>query len=117
MRDLIRRNQAPPGAIAPRDIEREGLFKLDVDDDIWQDVGLDDDYDGNAPPRWLSDEHVRRGIQSLLQLDRCNEEEVRLMREQQAMQDWMKEEWLINQKSQQFASEFCLYNLLLSTVF
>jgi len=62
MRDLIYHNKAPPDAISPRDIECDGLFKLDTDDDIWQDVGLNDDYDGNVPPQWLSDEQVHQGI-------------------------------------------------------
>jgi len=103
MRDLICHNKAPPDAISPRDIECDGLFKLDTDDDIWQDVGLNDDYDGNVPPQWLSDEQVRQGIQALLENDRCKEEEMRLMRERYAMQDWMREEWAINEKTQQIA--------------
>jgi len=27
-------------------IPREGIFKLDVDDEIWQDVGLNEESDG-----------------------------------------------------------------------
>ena len=38
------------GAVAPQIIEHGSLFKLDVDDDIWQDVGLEDnDYQDIAP--------------------------------------------------------------------
>jgi hypothetical protein len=97
IQDLIRRGKAPLGALAPKEIERDRLFNLDVDDDIWQDTGLDDDYDGDdAPPRWLSDERVRQGIKSMLEFDRCNEEEMRLIRERCAMQEWMQEEWNIN---------------------
>jgi hypothetical protein len=33
------------------------------------------------------------GIRSLLELDRCQEEEVRLRKERCAMQEWMMEEW------------------------
>jgi len=54
---LIRQKKAPAGAILPQEIPREGLFKLDVDDDIWQDAGLNDDH-YSAPPLWLSDERV-----------------------------------------------------------
>ncbi|KII83461.1 hypothetical protein PLICRDRAFT_84861, partial [Plicaturopsis crispa FD-325 SS-3] len=39
---LIRKGKALPGAVPPTPIDREGLFKLDVDDDIWQDIGLDE---------------------------------------------------------------------------
>lgn len=72
---LIRQGKAPAGAILPLEIPREGLFKLDIDDDIWQDVGLSDENHGFVP-RWLKDNSVRQGIKSLLQLDCCEEEEV-----------------------------------------
>jgi hypothetical protein len=46
--------------LAPLPIAREGLFKLDVDDDIWQDIGLDDD--GNdmqqVVPAWLGNDSL-----------------------------------------------------------
>ncbi|KIJ59145.1 hypothetical protein HYDPIDRAFT_33444 [Hydnomerulius pinastri MD-312] len=70
---LIRQRRAMQGAIVPHYIPREGLFELDVDDDIWQDVGLvDDEVD---PPAWLADDRVRAGIRDLLERDRCEEEE------------------------------------------
>jgi len=74
MGELITEKSAPRGAVVPQHIQRDGLFKLDVDDDIWQDVGLDDD-DG-MPPRWLADDNCRSGIKYMLELDRCREEEV-----------------------------------------
>lgn len=91
---LITSGRAPDGAVSPQNIAREGLFKLDVDDDIWQDVGLeDDDYLNHAPARWLSDDKVRQGIAALLELDRCGEEEKRLGKERCSMQEWFTEEW------------------------
>ncbi|KAL6298593.1 hypothetical protein BKA93DRAFT_820298 [Sparassis latifolia] len=75
MSTLIRQRKAPRFAIVPPPIQSNGLFKLDVDDDIWQDVGLDDDADTDAVPRWLGDETVREGIKMCLLLDRCIEEE------------------------------------------
>ena len=98
----IRQRRAPPGAIHPQEIAREGLFKLDVDDEIWQDAGLNDDNYG-AAPLWLSDEGVRRGICSLLELDRCREEEDRLRRERCALQKWSVEEWNVNEAARQAA--------------
>jgi hypothetical protein len=98
---LIRQNKAPAGAVSPQEIVREGLFKLDVDDEIWQDVGLDDDF--GCPPLWLSDESVRQGIQYLLERDRCEEEEVRLVRERRALQEWLQEEWQVNQTAHTIA--------------
>jgi len=102
--DLIRRNKAPLGAIAPRQIEQDGLFNLNVDDEIWQDTGLDDAYDGGEPLQWLGDEAVCQGIRSLLEYDRCEEEEARIIRERTAMQEWMQEEWNVNLAAQATAS-------------
>jgi hypothetical protein len=99
---LIRQGKAPAGAILPLDIPREGLFKLDVDDDIWQDVGLNDEHNGPAP-LWLRDDAVRQGIKSMLQLDRCKEEEARLLRERKALQEWMQEEWQVVQTAKEIA--------------
>jgi hypothetical protein len=90
---LINQGSAPRGAVIPHIIEKEGLFQLDVDDEIWQDVGLqENDFDGEIPG-WLGDDDVREGIKSLLELDRCEEEERRLCKERQAIQEWMLEEW------------------------
>jgi hypothetical protein len=52
---FIHRHKAPPGAVPPQEIIREGLFKLDIDDDIWQDAGLNGD-DFKQPPMWLGNE-------------------------------------------------------------
>jgi hypothetical protein len=95
---LIKQRKAPAGAVQPQEIAREGLFKLDVDDAIWQDVGLGEDNYG-IMPLWLSDERVRQGIRSLLELDRCKEEEHRLIRERRALQEWLLEEWEVNERA------------------
>ena len=69
---------------------------MDIDDDIWQDVGLTDENDENVEiPAWLGDEYVRKGIKSLLDLDRCMEERRRLISECISMRQWMCEEWVI----------------------
>ncbi|KAG2122530.1 hypothetical protein BD769DRAFT_1629198 [Suillus cothurnatus] len=91
LRSLIQQRRAPPSAVPPHIIPRDGIFQLDVDDDIWQDVGLDDDP--LNPPAWLSDDKVRNGIQLQLEADWCNEEEARLMRERAVLQEWMLAEW------------------------
>ncbi|THV02922.1 hypothetical protein K435DRAFT_817478 [Dendrothele bispora CBS 962.96] len=91
MTDLIRRHQAPNFAIAPKKIDRQSLFDLDVDEEIWQDVGLDEDIDN--PPLWLCNEEVRRGIRAVLELDRCDEETSRLQAQRKALQEWFMDEW------------------------
>lgn len=100
MLSLIRHRKAPAGAICPQKIEPKGLFALDVDDDIWQDIGLDNDNgdhqnDNLVPPLWLSDDGVCQGIKALLERDRCVEEESRLQHERRAMQEWFSEEWKV----------------------
>ena len=104
--DLIKGKKAPRGAIAPVKIDMEGLFKLDVDDDIWQDIGLTDDIDSlqNIPP-WLGNENVRKGIKALLEFDRCEEEERHLISEHISMQQWMREEWIVVCKGIEEAAE------------
>ena len=69
---------------------------MDVDDEIWQDIGLEEvDSKEITPPCWMSDEAVRNGIKAVLELDRCKEEEERLIHECQALQVWFSEEWTV----------------------
>jgi len=110
---LIRQRKAPAGAIPPVSISRDGIFQLDVDDEIWQDIGLEDE--NIDPPRWLADETVRQGIRHLLDLDRCLEEEDRLRRERCVMQEYMVAEWSALQKAREVASKLviCLLKYVL----
>ncbi|KAG6834804.1 hypothetical protein H0H93_007291 [Arthromyces matolae] len=91
---LIARGKALPGALPPQKIEMEGLFTLDVDDAIWQNIGLDEES-GREPPAWLAEERVWDGIKALLEHDRCVEEEARLRHECRSLRFWMDEEWKI----------------------
>jgi hypothetical protein len=77
--------------VAPCPIAREVLYDLDVDDDIWQDIGLTDD--SVNPPPWLADENVCMGICHLIAQDHCQEEEGRLARERCNLQEWIGAEW------------------------
>lgn len=68
------------------------LFRLDVDEEIWQDLGLEDqDHTSLAP--WQVDADVRAGIRYMLERDRCVEEEERLAHERANMQEWLVDEW------------------------
>ena len=73
----------------------KNLFALDVDDDIWQDVGLDESDVSTVPPPWLCDENVRNRIKAMLERNRCVEEEYRLLIERCSLQQWFAEEWKI----------------------
>src|ERR1700761_1962393 len=90
---LIRTKKAPRGVVAPLPIPEKGLYQLDVDDVIWQDVGLDDNAPGGSPPLWLADANVRSGIRAMLQKDRCGEEAPRLLCERGHLQIWFAMEW------------------------
>lgn len=91
LRGMIAKHVAPLNAVAPLEINVEGLFKLDVDHDIWQDLGFND---GSVEaPRWMADENVRNGIRHILELDRCEEELARLRYERCALQEWFTAEW------------------------
>ncbi|KAJ7450463.1 hypothetical protein FB451DRAFT_1186860 [Mycena latifolia] len=90
---LIKEGKAPRGAVAPVPIPAKGIWKLDVDDEIWEDVGLDEDDRESVPPPWLCDERVRAGIKAMLEVDRCDEEDKRLKKERCSLQVWFAEEW------------------------
>ncbi|KAJ7215361.1 hypothetical protein GGX14DRAFT_562578 [Mycena pura] len=92
---LIRTKKAPRGVVAPLPIPEKGLYQLDVDDVIWQDVGLDDNVPGSSPPLWLADANVRSRIRAMLQKDRCGEEAPRLLWERGHLQIWFAMEWKV----------------------
>ncbi|KAJ3739920.1 hypothetical protein DFH05DRAFT_1377465, partial [Lentinula detonsa] len=79
----------------PQPIPLKELFDLDVDDVIWQDVGLDASGDIKNPPAWLTDKDVKSGIKGILLRDRCDEELRRLKHECIALYHWLSEEWQV----------------------
>ncbi|KAF8130556.1 hypothetical protein EV363DRAFT_1399064 [Boletus edulis] len=83
----ITHGRAPQGVISPLKISKERLWSLDVDDGIWQDVGLEDAKETHAIPNWLGNDETRQGIQAMLEFNQL------LKRERSAMQCWMKREW------------------------
>lgn len=91
LRTLSDQGHAPRNVVLPQPVKIKGLFDLDVDDEIWQEIGLDDE--DVSIPAWLGDQNVRDGIKFCLEFDRCVEEKQRLCRERSAMQEWMREEW------------------------
>lgn len=108
---LISDGKAPLGSIPPIPIPPKGMWQLDVDDAIFQDVGLDDGDDADdEPPAWLCDEKVRAGIKALLELDRCEEEDARLRREKVALRVWFAEEWKIVTQTIEDAGTFARVN-------
>lgn len=92
MATLISKHQAPRNALAPHPISPAGIWALDVDDEIWQDLGLGGD-DTQHPPLWLGNDKMKQGICGILLRDRADEELRRLRNERQGLYQWMTEEW------------------------
>lgn len=92
----IRRNgRAPRRTVLPRRIDGTKIFRLDVDDDLWQDdPGLGEEAFDTLPP-WQGDEKVRNGITAMLVRERCLEEKERLDHECSAMQTWLSDEFRV----------------------
>lgn len=88
---VISNKQAPRGSIPPPKVDVDRLFALDVDEEIWQDLGLDEE--GAAPAPWQTEPAIREGIRHMQELDRCKEEEARLAHERASLQEWMIDEW------------------------
>lgn len=93
MATAIKEHKAPSNAVVPRSIPMDNLFNLDVDDAIWDNIGLGDSDNLAEVPLWLSDEQVRTGIRGILLWDQCNEELTRLKRELSVLGEWFREEW------------------------
>ncbi|KAG6914104.1 hypothetical protein DXG01_002408 [Tephrocybe rancida] len=73
MQQLFNKGKVPCGAICPKQLELKGIFDLDVDDTIWEDIGLEEGTPAALLP-WLADKNMHAGIKALLERDRCLEE-------------------------------------------
>ncbi|KAG6846484.1 hypothetical protein H0H93_013693, partial [Arthromyces matolae] len=93
MEKLKRDPEAPTPGPVPSKLNKEGLFKLDVDDNIWENIVWNDEERAELVPKWLGDENTRTGIRAMLELKRCEEEEHRLSLERCSLQEWFTEEW------------------------
>ena len=89
--DMKKLKRVPVSAHIPAKLEAAALFRLDVDDDIWLELGWEDG-DEAAPPRWMADEDIRTAIPALLEIDRVKEERERLDAEEIALKAWLREE-------------------------
>ncbi|KAJ7857948.1 hypothetical protein B0H14DRAFT_2578119 [Mycena olivaceomarginata] len=74
-RSSSRTARRPEARSRPIPIPAEGMWELDVDDTIFQEVGLDGRDDDGEPPLWLCNKKVRTGIKAMLELDQCDEED------------------------------------------
>ena len=75
-KDMLRewgKNGVKRDAYVPPELSIEGLYKLDVDQDIWQNVDMED-FEGGKVPLWLSDKEVWDGIQAAQEVKSCQQE-------------------------------------------
>jgi hypothetical protein len=81
-------------AYIPSVLTMEGLYKLDVDQDIWEDSRGDiaDFPDGVVPP-WLADPSVKEGIRLAQEMASCRQELERCKAEHANLRTWFCEEY------------------------
>ncbi|KIJ48221.1 hypothetical protein M422DRAFT_45443 [Sphaerobolus stellatus SS14] len=91
MCDLKRRKKAPPKARIPPLLKTQKLFRLDVDNDIWNVDGLGDEND-TAPPGWLANQDIHNGIIALLSRSQAEEELERIKIEEENAMWWLRKE-------------------------
>jgi hypothetical protein len=56
---------------------------------MWMDNSLNDDNGANVPPAYLANPKVQEGILGWLGLQRCQEEESRILSEMEGLLSWM----------------------------
>ncbi|CAK5269531.1 unnamed protein product [Mycena citricolor] len=105
LQELIDLHRAPRNAVAPGPINEKDIWGLDVDADVWLDIGLTDINEEVDPPLWMSSDSVRKGIQALLERDRCDKEEPCLHHKCRALRWWMAEEWDVVGRALQLAGK------------
>jgi hypothetical protein len=81
-------------AYIPPVLSMEGLYRLDVDQDIWEDVqgNIADFPDGVVPP-WLADSSVKEGIRLAQEIGSCHQELERCKAEHGNLRTWFCEEY------------------------
>lgn len=78
-----------PNVSIPPLLDVASLFNPDANSSMWMDVVLDDDNNSKSIPAYLADPKVQEGILGFLGLQRCKEEEARLVNEMDSMLCWM----------------------------
>jgi hypothetical protein len=79
-------------AYIPPELSTEGLYKLDVDQDIWENADMAD-FDGGRIPLWLGEKEVRDGIRAAQELASCQEELRRCEVEYSNLRGWFVGEY------------------------
>jgi len=81
-------------AYVPPLLTMEGLYKLDVDQDIWEDSRGDiAEFPGGVVPPWLADPSVKEGIRLSQEVISCRQELERCKAEHANLRTWFCEEY------------------------
>ena len=83
------KNGVPPNAWLPSELQKEGLYTLDVNQDIWLDY---DALDFDKLPVWLTDPAVKEGIPSVQAVISCCSEKQQCHAEWQNICQWIHAE-------------------------
>ena len=68
MQALMLQGDAPIGSKVPPSVNSENLWDLDVDNDLWMEITLDDQFQDKDAPKWLCDKPTKTGICAMLKL-------------------------------------------------
>jgi hypothetical protein len=79
-------------AYVPPELSMEGLYKLDVDQDIWENADMAD-FEGGRIPLWLGNKEVRDGIRAAQEVKSCREELRQCEVEYSNLCTWFMEEY------------------------
>ena len=87
-------------AYIPPMLSKEGLYKLDVDQDIWEDSRGDmADFPGGILPRWLVDPMVKQGMCVAQEVVNCKQELERCKVEHSNLWAWFCEDYTAVERS------------------
>lgn len=78
-----------PSATIPALLDVPALFNPDANSSMWMDGSLNDRDEGFEPPPYLADPKVQEGILGWLGLQRCKEEQSRLLGEIEGLLCWI----------------------------
>jgi hypothetical protein len=78
-----------PNATIPLPLDIPGLFNPDANSPMWMDTSIDDEDETHVPPAYLADPKVQEGILGWLGLQRCQEEESRILGEMEGLLGWI----------------------------
>jgi hypothetical protein len=91
MIEMKKKGGALPRARMPAKLELRMLYRLHVDDAMWNEDGLMEEPN-ESPPAWLADLDTRDAIIAMLEKDRVMEEQERLDAEEQNLMKWLRYE-------------------------